>query len=150
MLKRLRKCHFSHQTGLDDVVCSILREFRRIAVVGLSDDPWRDSNYVAAYMMRHGYAITPVNPNVPLVFGRVACPNLRSAPGPIEVVEIFRRREYVSKSVEEAIQVGARAVWIEGGFADESVAEHARRAGLRVVMQRCMMIEHDNHLGGSK
>jgi predicted CoA-binding protein len=140
-------CKYRHRNALDDTVCSILREFKQVAIVGLSDNPWRDSNYVASYMMRGGYTIHPVNPNLVEVFGLQAYPDLRSAPKPIDVVEIFRRPEAITETVNQAIEIGARAIWIEGGFVDDSWAATARRAGLRVVMERCMMVEHDVHLG---
>jgi predicted CoA-binding protein len=144
----VRLCTFRHQKPHDDIACSILRQFDHIAVVGLSDNPWRDSNYVAAYLLRQGYSITPINPHIAEVFGLSSYPNLLSAPRPVEVVEVFRREEFIPEIIEEAIKVGAKAVWIEGGMGDKASLSRAKQAGLRVVTHRCMMIDHDLHLGG--
>jgi predicted CoA-binding protein len=132
---------------MDDVVCSVLWEFNRIAVVGLSDNPWRDSNYVATYLLEQGYLILPVNPHVSRVLGLKAYADLLSTPGPVEVVEVFRRADAIAGVVDQAIEVGAKAIWIEGGFIDAALAARTREAGLRVVMDRCMAVEHEKHLG---
>ncbi len=146
MWNRPRRCTTRHQEPQDDIVCKILREYDHVAVVGLSDNPWRDSNYVASYLLRQGYSITPVNPSISHVFGIASYPDLRSAPPPVEVVEIFRKDEFIPEIIEQAIMVGAKAIWIEGGLGDEVAVARARQAGLPVVRHRCMMIEHDLHL----
>ncbi len=147
MLKTSRRCSYKHQKPEDDVICTILREFNHIAVVGLSDDPWHDSNYAAAYFMRQGYVVKPVNPRIPEVFGLISYPDLLAAPKPIETVQIFRRNEFVPEIVAQAMKVGAKAIWIEEGLDDGVSVANARKAGLRVVTHRCMMVEHDLHLG---
>jgi uncharacterized protein len=131
-----------------DVAARILREFRRVAVVGISDRPERDSHRVAAYLDRVGYTIIPVNPNVREVLGRRCWPTLEEAPGPIEVVDVFRRSELVAPVVDAAIRVGARAVWMQDGVVDEASAARARAAGLLVVMDRCMLRDHAAGLAG--
>jgi predicted CoA-binding protein len=132
-----------------DVAARILREFRRVAVVGISDRPERDSYRVAAYLERAGYAIIPVNPNVREVLGRRCWPSLDAAPGPIEVVDVFRRSELVAPVVDAAIRVGANAVWMQDGVVDEASAARARAAGLLVVMDRCMLRDHAAGLAGA-
>lgn len=137
----------NHYTPLDDTICMVLREFRRIAVVGLSDKPWRDSNRVAAYLLRHGYTILPVNPEIDEVFGLKCYSDLAAAPRPVEVVDIFRRKEFIPAIVDQAIKIGARAVWMQSGLKDEDSTGRARKAGLSVVMNRCMAVEHSRHIG---
>ena len=147
MWKKPKCCRYKHRTPLDDVACSILWDFNRIAVVGLSDNPWRDSNYVATYLLDQGYVVLPVNPNVSQVFGLRSYADLYSTPGPVEVVEVFRRADSIAGIVDQAIGVGAKAVWIEGGYVDPVLAAHTCHAGIRVVMNRCMAIEHEKHMG---
>jgi hypothetical protein len=130
-----------------ETAARILREFRRVAVVGISDRPDRDSHRVAAYLQRVGYAIVPVNPNVRRVLGAECWPSLEAAPGPIEVVDVFRRSELVPPVVDAAILVGAKAVWMQDGVVDEAAAAKARAAGLLVVMDRCMLRDHAAGLG---
>ncbi|HKP52192.1 MAG TPA: CoA-binding protein [Chloroflexia bacterium] len=115
---------------------------RHIAIVGLSSDSWRDSNRVAAYLQRSGYDITPVNPNEVEVLGKKAYASLSDLPEPPDMVDVFRRPEYVGDVVEEAIKVGARGIWIQSGIINYEAARRAREAGLHVVMDRCMMVEH--------
>jgi uncharacterized protein len=117
-------------------------QMRRIAVVGLSSDPYRDSYGVARYMLRQGYEILPVNPNETEVLGLRAYPNLQALPEPPEVVDVFRRPEFVAQVVEDAIEVGAKAIWLQFGVIDVEAARRAREAGLLVVMDRCIKVEH--------
>src|SRR5215510_5089084 len=133
---------------MQDVAARILREFRRVAVVGISDRPERDSHRVAAYLQRAGYTIVPVNPRVGEVLGLRCWPSLEAAPGPIEVVDVFRRSELVDPVVDGAIAVGAKAVWMQDGVVNEPAAVRARAAGLLVVMDRCMLRDHAAGLGG--
>jgi hypothetical protein len=130
-----------------EIAARILREFRRIAVVGISDRRERDSHRVAAYLEQVGYVIIPVNPNVREVLGQRCWPSLDDAPGPIEVVDVFRRSELVEPVVDAAIRVGARAVWMQDGVVNEAAAAKARAAGLLVVMDRCMLRDHAAGLG---
>lgn len=121
---------------------AILRSARRIAVVGLSDKPHRPSHGVARYLRDQGYEIVPVNPHVREVLGLRSYPRLRDVPGPVDVVQVFRRSEHVPAVVEEALAVGARAVWMQLGVRHEEAARRAREAGLRVVMDACMAVVH--------
>jgi len=132
---------------MQDVAARILREYRRVAVVGISDRPERDSHRVAAYLQRAGYTIIPVNPNVAEVLGLRCWPSLEAAPGPIEVVDVFRRSELVEPVVDGAIAIGAKAVWMQDGVVNERAAAKARSAGLLVVMDRCMLRDHASGLG---
>ncbi|MCL4370136.1 MAG: CoA-binding protein [Chloroflexi bacterium] len=120
----------------------ILREARTIAVVGLSPKPDRPSFGVAEYLQQRGYRIIPVNPTVDQVLGEKSYPDLKSVPEKIDVVDIFRRPEDVPPVVEEAIQVGARAIWMQEGIINEAAAARARQAGRDRVMDRCMLKEH--------
>ena len=132
---------------MQDIAARILREFRRIAVVGISDRPQRDSYRVAVYLQQAGYTIIPVNPRIEEVLGQRCWPSLEVAPGPIEVVDVFRRPELVDPVVDEAIHVGARAIWMQDGVVNEMAAARARAAGLLVVMDRCMLRDHVAGLG---
>ncbi|HEY1011202.1 MAG TPA: CoA-binding protein [Herpetosiphonaceae bacterium] len=120
----------------------LLAGAKTVAVVGLSDKPDRDSYRVAEYLQRAGYAIIPVNPVVDEVLGVKAVGSLREIEGPIDIVDIFRRSDQVGPIVEEAIEVGAKAVWMQLGVVNEEAAARAREAGLPVVMDRCIKIEH--------
>jgi predicted CoA-binding protein len=120
----------------------ILRSARTIAVVGLSANPRRPSHGVARYLQRAGYRIIPVNPNVAEVLGERAYPTLSELPEPVDVVEVFRRSDFAGPIVDEAITIGAGAVWLQDGVVDEAAAERARAAGLDVVMDDCMMRRH--------
>jgi predicted CoA-binding protein len=111
-----------------------LSKSRTIAVVGLSPNPERDSYRVSKYMQEQGYRIIPVNPLTDEVLGEKSYPDLKSVPEPIDMVDIFRRSELVAPVVEEAIQVGAKYVWMQDGVVDEESAEKALAAGLLVVM----------------
>lgn len=125
----------------------ILRDARTIAVVGLSPNPDRPSYAVASYLQRQGYRIVPVNPTVDRVLGERSYPDLRAVPEKIDVVDVFRRPEEVPQVVEQAIQVGARVLWMQEGIVNEEAATAARQAGLQVVMDRCMLREHRRLLG---
>jgi predicted CoA-binding protein len=120
----------------------ILREFRNIAVVGLSASSERPSYRVASYLAEQGYNIIPVNPNTQEVLDKTSYPDLGSIPEKVDVVEIFRRPEDVVPVVEEAIKIGAKAVWMQEGIVNEEAAARARGAGLLVVMDKCMLKEH--------
>ena len=125
-----------------ETIRRILDECRTIAVVGLSSDPWRPSNSVSAYMRRSGYTVIPVNPNETEVFGEKAYPDLAAVPGKVELVDVFRRSDEAGKAVDEAIAVGAKAVWLQEGVIDSAAAQRALAAGLLVVMDRCWLKEH--------
>ncbi len=125
-------------------IAHILSTCRRIAVVGISPRPDRASNGVSRYMMRSGYEIIPVNPMETEVLGLACYPDLASVPGEIDMVNIFRKSEDVPPVVEDAIARGAKAIWMQLGIVNEAAAERARAAGLAVVMDRCLMVEHMN------
>ena len=127
----------------------LLTTARTIAVVGLSPKPERDSHRVALYMQRRGYTIVPVNPGHPEILGAPCYPRLGAIPAatPIDIVNLFRRSAEVGPHVDEAIARGARAIWMQVGIADEAAAERARAAGLLVVMNRCIMVDHAALIG---
>ncbi len=120
----------------------ILNEYHNVAVVGLSPNPERPSHGVASYLAEHDYNIIPVNPNAQQVLGKTSYPDLSSIPETVEVVDIFRRSEEVLPIVEEAIKIGAKAVWMQEGITNKEAAAKAREAGLLVVMDKCMFKEH--------
>jgi predicted CoA-binding protein len=120
----------------------ILKSARTIAVVGLSSNPARPSNGVAAYMQRVGYRIIPVNPQETEVLGEKSYARLEDVPEKIDIVDVFRRPEFVGEIVESAIKLGAKTVWLQEGVVDEAAAERARSAGLNVVMDRCILKDH--------
>lgn len=120
----------------------LLKTAHTIAVVGLSPSPTRPSNGVAEYLKRVGYRIIPVNPNETEVLGEKCYARLEDVPEQIDLVDIFRRSEYVPEIVESAIRVGAKAVWMQEGVVHEAAATRARQAGLDVVMDRCTLKEH--------
>jgi len=126
----------------------ILETYKRIAMVGLSSNPFRPSHFAAIYMRSHGYDITPVNPRETEVLGRRSYPSLLEVPGPIEIVDIFREPAAVPEIVEHAITRGAKVIWMQLGVIHEKAAARARQAGLEVVMDRCVKIEHARIFGG--
>jgi predicted CoA-binding protein len=129
----------------EETIQRILEECRTIAVVGLSSNSWRPSHSVANYMRRSGYRVIAVNPNETEVFGEKAYGDLASVPEKIELVDVFRRSEEAGKAVDEAIAVGAKAVWLQEGVIDRAAAQRAVDAGLLVVMDRCWLKEHMRH-----
>ena len=126
----------------------ILQTYRRIAMVGLSANPMRPSHFAAIYMLSKGYEIIPVNPSEQRILGRTCYRSVRDVPGPVEIVDIFRERSAVPLVVEDAIAVGAKVVWMQLGIIHEEAAERARQAGIEVVMDRCVKIEHARFHGG--
>jgi uncharacterized protein len=125
-----------------DPIADLLRSSRNIAVVGLSDNPMRPSHGVSAYMQTHGYRIIPVNPQADEVLGEKSYSSLLDVPEPIDIVDIFRRSEFVPEVVDQAIQLKARAIWMQEGVVHEAAAEKARKAGLLVIMDSCILKEH--------
>jgi predicted CoA-binding protein len=120
----------------------ILTTGRTVAVVGLSDKPERESYRVAAYLQEQGFKIIPINPNVAEVLGEKAYANLLDVREPVDIVDIFRKPEFVPGLVEEAIVTHAKAVWMQKGIVHNTAAEKARQAGVKVVMNKCLMVEH--------
>ena len=125
---------------------AILENYKTVAVVGLSPKPDRDSHRVALYLKEQGYTIVPVNPGQKEILGETCYRNLKAVPFPIEVVDIFRRPEAIPAIVDDAIVIGAKVVWMQLGLAHNESAEKARKAGLKVVMSKCIKIEHMNLL----
>jgi len=125
-----------------EAIKSILSNCRTIAVVGLSSNPLRPSHDVAAYMQQYNYRVIPVNPNETTVLGEVAYPSLASVPESIDLVDIFRRSDAAGQAVDEAIAIGARAVWLQEGVIDQAAVARALDAGLLAVMDRCWLKEH--------
>ena len=126
----------------------ILRRYRRIAMVGLSGNPFRPSHFAALYLLAEGYEVIPVNPRESVVLGQKSYASVSEIPGGVEVVDIFRESAAVPAIVEEAIAAGAKVVWMQLGVVHEEAAARARAAGLEVVMDRCMKIEHARFFGG--
>ena len=127
-------------------IATILKNYRHIAIVGLSDKPERASNSVARYLIQAGYTIYPVNPSLREVLGLECWPSLSAIPAEkrelIEIVDIFRKPQDVPPVVDEAIAIGAKVVWMQLGITNEAAAEKARNAGLDVVQNRCILVEH--------
>jgi len=124
------------------IEADILNNYRNIAVVGISANRERASSRVAAYLMEQGYNIIPVNPKISRALGKACYPDLVSIPEPVEVVDIFKRAAEVMPVIEQAIRIGAKAVWMQEDIINEEAAARAREAGLLVVMDRCMLKEH--------
>ena len=131
---------------MNAAIPELLRKAKVIAVVGLSSKKYRASHGVAEYMQKQGYRIIPVNPNETEVLGEKAYARLEDVPEHIDIVDIFRRSEFVKPVVASAIRIGASAVWMQEGVVDETAARKARDAGLAVVMDRCVLKEHQRYL----
>jgi uncharacterized protein len=131
---------------MNAAIPELLRKSHVIAVVGLSSKKYRASHGVAEYMQKRGYRIIPVNPNETEVLGEKAYPRLEDVPEHVDIVDIFRRSEFVKPVVDSAIRIGASAVWMQEGVEDEAAARKAAKAGLAVVMDRCILKEHQRHL----
>ncbi len=130
----------------DQLAIDLLKSTKVIAVVGLSDQPDRPSHYVSQYMLANGYEIIPVNPAASTILGRPAFPDLNSIPGPVDMVNIFRRPEAVPAIVDEALAIGAKSIWMQEGVIHEQAADKARQAGVKVIMDRCLLKEHQRML----
>ncbi|MDD5288023.1 MAG: CoA-binding protein [Dehalococcoidales bacterium] len=123
-------------------VFKILKSFRTIAVVGVSASPEKPSNSVFDYLAKHGYNVIPVNPTLNEVLGKKCYPSLSAIPEKVEVVDIFRRSEDIPPIVDEALKIGAKAIWMQEGIVNDAAAEKAQSAGLLVVMDKCIKKEH--------
>ena len=125
----------------------ILRNYKNIAVVGLSDKPFRDSHVVARFMLSQGYNVFPVNPNFKTILDTTSYPDLGSIEGKVDLVDIFRNPKEVDPIIDQAIEIGAKAVWMQLGVINYDAASKALDAGLQVVMDRCWKIEYGHYLG---
>ena len=131
----------------DNELKQILKTIRTVASVGVSSNEEKPSYWIFNYLVDHGYQMIPVNPTVPEIQGRKSFPNLSSVPQKLDVVQVFRKPEDVLPVVKEAINVGAKIVWMQEGVVNEEAATLAENAGLKVVMNRCMMKTHQRLLG---
>ena len=141
-LARSRAALNDHISNQKQEIQQILEKTTTIAVVGLSSRQSRPGYYVPAYLQNQGYRIIPVNPSIASALGERSYPDLSSVPEKVDLVLVFRRSDAVLPVVEEAISVGAKAVWMQAGIINEDAARIARQAGLQVVMDACMMVEH--------
>lgn len=130
-----------------DAIGELLKRARNIAVVGLSNSPLRPSHGVAAYLQTHGYRIIPVNPRIESALGETAYGSLLEVREAIDIVNIFRRPEFVPQVIEQAIQLKVPAIWMQEGVVHEQAAEKARQAGIFVVMDQCILKEHIARFG---
>ena len=137
-------CELPRHHSTDDEIRAILEDYRVIAVVGLSTDASRPSHGVAAYMQQAGYRIVPIHPQAETILGEKAYANLREVPAElgVEIVDVFRRPDAVMPHVEEAIDIGAKVLWLQEGVINNEAADRAKAAGLQVVMNRCILKEH--------
>lgn len=135
---------------MDDIATlrRILKSSRTIAVVGLSANWWRPSYFVAKYLQEHGYRVIPVNPAYRDVLGETCYPTLCEIPEPVDMVDCFRKADEIPALTEEAIAIGAKCLWMQLGVVNEVAAARAQAAGLDVVMDRCVKIEHGRLFGG--
>lgn len=138
----MNACEMPLQNAGSDEMERLLATAKTVAIVGLSPKPHRDSYQVAAYLQQHGYRVIPVNPKAVEILGEPCYPSLLEVPGPVDIVNIFRKPEAVPEIVEAAIAVRAKAVWMQMGIVHNAAADRARAAGLTVVMSRCIMVEH--------
>ncbi len=130
------------KTTATDEIGKLLKRTKTIAVVGLSDSPLRPSYGVSAYMQSHGYKIIPVNPSIKGSLGEKAVASLAEVEETIDMVDVFRRSEYVPELVDEAIRLKVPAIWLQEDVIHEEAAEKARKAGIFVVMDKCILKEH--------
>ena len=128
-------------------ILGIIQTARTVAIVGLSPNELRASNFVGFYLKRHGYRVIPVNPRAAEVFGEPSYPTLADVPLPIDVVDVFRAPEAVPEIAREAVAAGAKALWLQFGVISLEGAEIARAGGLTVVMDRCLKVEHARYMG---
>lgn len=126
----------------DVIIKELLQEAKTIAVIGASPKPWRDSGSIAQFLMKAGYAVYPVNPEHEEILGMKCYPDLRSVPVPIDIVDVFRRPEAVPDIVRDAVDIHAGTLWLQLGVVHELAAMEAEAAGLNVVMDRCILVDH--------
>ncbi len=131
----------------DFEIRKILQDAHTIASVGCSKDEKKPAHHVPAYLLEHGYEVIPVNPTADEILGEKSYPDLAAIGRPVDVVQIFRPSEDVPPIVDQAIQIGAKVVWMQEGIVNQDAAQVARNAGLTVVMDRCMQVEHNRLIG---
>jgi predicted CoA-binding protein len=129
-------------TASDSQMAALLKAAKTIAVVGLSPDSTRPSNGIARYLQRSGFRVIPVNPAHTELLGETCYPNLAAIPEPVDIVDVFRRSEFLPDIAREAIAIGAKGLWMQLSVANEEAAQAAAAAGLTVVQDRCIMVEH--------
>jgi predicted CoA-binding protein len=138
------------QNPSDEEIANLLRNARNIAVVGLSEDVTKASYMVAKYIQSQGYEVVPINPHADMVMGRKAHKTLLDVEGPIDIVNVFRRSHHVAEIVDHAIQIKAKTVWTQFDIVDEAAARRAQEAGIIMIMDRCLKIDHYRLLGKEK
>jgi predicted CoA-binding protein len=129
------------------IIQRVLHNARTIAIVGLSANELRASNFVGAYVKRHRYTLIPVNPRERQILGETSYPSLTDVPVPVDVVNVFRAPDAVPQIAREAVSIGAKALWCQFGVISEQGAQIAREGGLDVIMDRCLKVEHARYLG---
>ncbi|MCY0901582.1 MAG: CoA-binding protein [Firmicutes bacterium] len=134
----------------DKDLADFLASIKTLAIVGLSDDPSRDSHEVGSYLQSQGYRVIPVNPNVTTVLGRPAVAALSDIAEPVDLVVVFRKPEHAATVVDEAVEIGSRGVWLQLGIAAPEAEARARAKGLMVVSNRCVMVEHRRLLASAQ
>jgi predicted CoA-binding protein len=139
------ECQLPEFNPEDEEIRGILENNRTIAVVGLSIDPGKDSHRVAKYLKEHGYRLVPVNPKADEILGEQCYASLKEIPFSVDLVDIFRKIEAIPAIVDEAIAIGAKVVWMQLGLAENRSAHKAMAAGLKVVMNKCLKIEHSRY-----
>lgn len=135
---------------MDDIATlrRVLRETRTLAIVGLSADWYRPSHFAAKYMKEHGYRIIPVNPRYEAILGQRCYPDLRSIPEPVDLVDVFRKPAECAAIAQDAVNIGAKVLWLQIGVINEDAKRIAEAAGQTVIMNRCVKIEHARLFGG--
>jgi len=134
----------------DAAIRALLERVRRIAVVGLSPKAYRDSHRVARYLLAHGYDVVPVYPREEEILGRKVYRRVQDVPGPVDLVDVFRRSESLPEAIDDVLAARAGGLWLQLGCIDDAGARRARDAGLAVVMDRCLMVEHGRLLASDR
>ncbi len=150
MTDSLPTCEFPASNPAGPEVVDVLKKSRRIAVVGLSPRPERESNMVAAYLLEHGYDVIPVNPAESEILGRPCYPDLRSVPVKIDIVDIFRKTDAIPEIIAQALEIGPQCVWLQLGLAYNAAIESLAEAGIVYVQSKCLKIEHSRLLAEGK
>lgn len=130
------------QNPSNDTIKKLLTDSKTIAIVGLSNKPYRDSNKIANYLLSQGFKIIPVNPVLDEVLGLKSYPNLSAIPEKIDIVDVFRKSEAVAEIAKETIKIGAKTLWLQLGVIDHQAAIHTKNQGIEVIMDRCILVEH--------